>query len=226
MIDDKKANEAIGRIKGKLADLDKKTEGTGRSFGSVFGSGLLRQAAGAVTAFASVGTAISLVTAEVRGSSADRQGERHPADRGRESECCGAQHSGLSSAARAAILKQNEKLAAQTQVSEVYINQARAEALSASSGNVAASLEATRISALYNRGGNESAIGEYAGSLLDVGPPPAPTDALTNLGLLSKIGGLSRVVDPRAQAQTIPAPSSTRGRLGLARRMGRPCLPR
>jgi len=101
------------------------------------------------------------------------------------------------------VLKQNEELADATKVSERYINLARAEALSASGGDIAASLAATEVAAKFLRDRPDE-IGGYAGSLLDLSKVTGTTDAYTNLGLMTTVGGLSRVVDPQAQAMNIP----------------------
>lgn len=101
------------------------------------------------------------------------------------------------------VLDQNRELAARLDISEKFINAARAAALSASGGNVAASLDAVTGAArfLADKPGD---IGGFAGSLLDLSKVTGTTDASVNLGLLTKVGALSRVVAPQQQAQNIP----------------------
>ena len=102
-----------------------------------------------------------------------------------------------------AILEENQKLASETGVSEQAINQARASALSASGGNVQASLEATRVAAKF-LADQPGEIGGFAGSLLDLSKVTGSTDANENLGLLSFVASQSRVVSPQQQAANIP----------------------
>ncbi len=103
----------------------------------------------------------------------------------------------------AAVLASTTKLAKETNVKEQYINAAMASALSASSGNVSASQSAVRQAALF-LGDRPEAIGDFAGSLLDISKVTGTKDARINQGLLSYVGGLSRVTDPRKQAMYIP----------------------
>lgn len=101
------------------------------------------------------------------------------------------------------VIGQNQSLAKQLGVSESVINLARADTLSATGGDIQASLNATQVGARFLKD-QPGAIAQFAGSLTDLSKVTGTNDASVNLGLLTTVGGLSRVVNPQAQAQNIP----------------------
>jgi hypothetical protein len=93
-------------------------------------------------------------------------------------------------------------LADKTSISEVAINAGLAEALSASGGKVDPSLAAVEVAARF-LADRPDEIGEAAGALLGISKVTGTTDARVNLGLLTRIGELGRVVNPKLQAENI-----------------------
>lgn len=89
-----------------------------------------------------------------------------------------------------------------TGVSEVAINQGMASAVSSTSGNVPLSLALVAMSARYLKD-KPSEIGEFAGSLADMTRVTNTEDATTQLGLLRRVGQLSRITNPQQQAENI-----------------------
>lgn len=90
-----------------------------------------------------------------------------------------------------------------TNVDEKIIALSMASALSAGGGDIGAAESAVGQSARFLADRPE-AIAGFAGSLLDLSKVTRTTDARVNQGLLSYVGGLSRVVKPELQAANIP----------------------
>jgi len=204
-----KAADALKRVESQIKNVDeagKKVDGT---LTNAFGAGktaLLGSFATVAGGVATtVGAGIKIIVDELRAAQA-------LADKAAATQLSVAASRnvvirnlpGASESQIQEVLTQNAGLASSTGVSETAINQARASALSASGGNVGASLDATEIAAkfLADRPGE---IGDFAGSLLDLSKVTGSTDAKVNLGLLSAVGGLSRITDQRQQATNIPA---------------------
>lgn len=110
---------------------------------------------------------------------------------------------GSSDAQIAEVLDQNRQLANQLRVSERYVNLARADALSATGGDVDASLEAVGVAARFLRDRPDE-LNTFTGALLDLSRATGTTDATVNLGYLATVASLSRVVSPQEQARNIP----------------------
>lgn len=204
VIDPAKGEESIRRLQKKLDDTKKASDAAGRSLAKAFGN----EALGYLTRWAGpagiVAGAMGTITSEMR-SQFDLIDKTASIKMGLSASRNVVLRNlpGVDDATRKAILEENQNLASSTGVSEVFINQARAEALSASAGNRVASLEAVRGSAqfLFDR---PSDIGGFAGSLLDLSKVTGTTDADVNIGLLTQVAGLSRVSDARKQATSIP----------------------
>lgn len=204
-----KAKEALARINKEIAQAEKGGKAADKALTGAFGGakaqllGAFATAAGA--AAASVAAVIKVVADEIRAAQdlADRAAQRQISIAASRNVVI-RNLPGASDALQRKILLQNQSLVSSTGVSEVDLNLARAEALSASGGDVAGSLDAVNVAAqfLADRPGE---IGGFAGSLLDLSKVTGTRDAKVNLGLLTAVGGLSRVVDPSAQAQNIPS---------------------
>lgn len=110
---------------------------------------------------------------------------------------------GASVAERQRVLDQNTALATELGLGETFIQQARAQALSSTGGSIDKSLEVTRAAAAFLKTAPED-IGQFAGALADLQGVTNSNDAATNLGLLTAVGGASRVVDPRQVAMNVP----------------------
>lgn len=208
-LDRAKAADALKRVEGKLRDVEGEGKKVDKTLTQAFGEsktallGRFATVAGTVTAGVAAG--IKLVVDELRAA-------QDLADKAAAAQISVAASRnvvirnlpGASQDQITKVLRQNAALAGTTGVSETAINQARASALSASGGNVAASLRATEIAARFlpDRPGE---IGDFAGSLLDLSKVTGTTNAQANLGLLSAVGGLSRITDQRQQATNIPA---------------------
>ncbi len=111
--------------------------------------------------------------------------------------------SGASRESLGSVFKSVAAMAKEENIDEKYLASAMASALSSSGGNVDASLKAVRKAAQFLADKPEE-IADFAGSLLDVSDVTKTTDADINLGLVSAVGGLSRVKDARQQAVNIP----------------------
>ena len=101
------------------------------------------------------------------------------------------------------VLARSSDLAADLTISETFIAPAIAQGLSASGGDIEATFRAVRRAGQF-LGDDPSQIPQFAGSLLDLAGVTGTTDANVNLGLLTGVGGFSRVVAPQQQAQNIP----------------------
>lgn len=208
-IDRAKAADALKRVETKLKDVEGAGNKAGSSLRNAFGDsaksllGNFATVAGGITAGVAIG--IKAITDELRAA-------QELANKAAATQISVAASRnvvirnlpGASDTQINQVLRENAELAAKTGVSEKSINQARASALSASGGNVAASLKATEIAARF-LSDRPDEIGDFAGSLLDLSKVTGVTDARVNLGLLSAVGGLSRITDQRQQATNIPA---------------------
>lgn len=99
-------------------------------------------------------------------------------------------------------LQSAARIATETGVSEVAINQALASAVSATSGNIPLSIDLVRDAAKF-LSDRPSEIGEFAGTLGDLTRVTGTADARTSLGLLSRVGRLSRITSQALQARNI-----------------------
>ena len=202
-----KAAEALKRVNVQIKDIEENGGRASTKLNEAFGGaktallGTFATAAGA--AAAAVAATIKVVTDELRAA-------QELADKASATQLSiGASRNvvirnlpGAGNETIQKVLAQNASLAATTGVSESAVNQARASALSASGGNIGASLAATEIAARF-LADRPSEIGDFAGTLLDLSKVTGTTDARVNLGLLSTVGGLSRVTKPREQATSI-----------------------
>lgn len=110
---------------------------------------------------------------------------------------------GASEAEVAKVLAAGGSIATDEKIEERYIQAAIASAISASGGNVPSALAAVRQSAKFLPD-KPAEIAGFAGSLLDLAKVTGTDDAKVNQGLLSMVGAMSRVVNPRQQAMNIP----------------------
>ncbi len=94
------------------------------------------------------------------------------------------------------------KISDKSGVSEVAINQAMAETLSATNVNVELSQALVGYAAQF-LADRPSQIGEFAGSLGDITRVTGSNDPTVALGLLAQVGQASRVVNPKSQAENI-----------------------
>ena len=102
-----------------------------------------------------------------------------------------------------ALLASGTQIAAKTGVQEKVIADALAQAVSASGGNIKASKSAVTVAARFLADLPDQ-IAPFSGSLLDISKATGTQDAQANLGFVRNVAGLSRVVDPKAQALSIP----------------------
>jgi hypothetical protein len=93
-------------------------------------------------------------------------------------------------------------IAGETGLSEVPINLALAQAVSATGVNVPLSIDLVKMAAKFLKDRPQE-IGGFAGTLGDLTRVTQSNDPLVQLGLLSKVGQLSRVVSPQLQAKNI-----------------------
>lgn len=206
-LDKQKAAQALERVNAKIKDIEGNTGKASNKLSEAFGSGkaallgAFATSAGAVAA--SIGLVIKTLIDEMRAA-------QELADKASATQLSVAASRnvvirnlpGADDATIRQVLGENAGLAAATGVSETAINQARASALSASGGNIEASRRATEIAARF-LSDRPSEIGDFAGSLLDLSKVTGSTDARVNLGLLSTVGGLSRITGQREQATSI-----------------------
>lgn len=200
---------ALGRVETKIRSIGSQSDKAKGKLKEAFGGGASALFGSFVTvagaAAAAVGATIKVVTDELRAA-------QELANKAAATQISVAASRnvvirnlpGASDQQIQAVLAENERLAGEVGVSERAINQARASALSASGGNVSASLEATKIASLF-LADRPAEIGDFAGSLLDLAKVTGTTDGATNLGLLSAVGGLSRITSQQQQAQSIPS---------------------
>jgi hypothetical protein len=99
-------------------------------------------------------------------------------------------------------LAEAKQIANLTGVSEIAINQGLAQTISATGANVPLSIDLTRTAAQFLKD-QPAAIGTFAGTLADLTRVTGSQDPMVQLGLLAKVGQLSRVADPKAQAENI-----------------------
>lgn len=203
--DQAKNTEALKRLEAQLAKVQGKADGAGKSLGKAFGDSAFEFLSRWVGPTAAIGTAMGVITNEMRSQLQlidEAASEKMTVSQSRNVVLRNLP--GVDAAGRREVLAENQRLASEIGVDETFINQARADALSASGGDRAASLSAVRGAArfLFDRPGE---ISGFAGSLLDLSKATGTFDANTNLGLLTQVAGLSRVTDPGQQAANIPA---------------------
>lgn len=194
----------------EVAALNKEMQastGRFRSFAGqqeqTFGKNALAAVARYAAAVASIGTAVQVVTNELRA-------QQELVDSAARSKATVSQSRnilirnlpGSSQKEINSVLGQNANLAKRLGISESIVNVARADALSATGGDIQASLSAVGIASQFLKD-QPAAIAGFTGSLTDVAKVTGTNDALTNLGYISTLGGLSRVVDPRAQSDNL-----------------------
>lgn len=202
------SQETVRKATTKLADEYKSLTGRFKDFnqeqkkstGSDMIGGVLKLASGYLT----MQTALQAITAELR----SQQELRDKATQGQLS--IGQSRADVirnmpatADADIKQVLKQNQDLARALNIKEEIINASRSQTLSATGGDVGKSLEATRIAAQYLKD-TPDAIAEFSGTMADLARATGSTKGEVNLGFLATIGGVSRIVDPRAQAMNIP----------------------
>jgi len=101
------------------------------------------------------------------------------------------------------VLSAGRTIAAGAGIKEVYVQAAMAQAISASGGNVPASIAAVQQAAQFIPDRPEE-MPLFAGAFLDLAKVTGTNDARVNQGLLQMVGALSRVVSPTQQARNIP----------------------
>jgi hypothetical protein len=195
----------------ELKDINREmqnSEGRFRKFNETskqsFGAAAVARFGPFLAGLASVATAQRLITAELTAQKELRsEAEQAKLSTSASRSVLIRNLAGATPDTIAEVQAQNSQLAQRLNVAEKFINLARAEALSASGGDIKASFAAVSGAAkfLFDR---PEEIGGFAGSLLDLSKVTGTTDAAVNLGLLTKIGGLSRVVKPSEQAANIP----------------------
>lgn len=170
-----------------------------------FGQGAIAKIGAWAASFASVHTALRLVTEEM-------QLQQELVDKRNQTQVSVAEArntlirtlAGSSDDEVRQALAASESIARGVGVSETKIAPALGDAISAIGGDVGKASEATRIAASYMRGSPDQIV-EMAGSLLDVSKATGTADATTNLGLYQLLGKLSRVNNPNQMQQTIPS---------------------
>ncbi len=120
--------------------------------------------------------------------------------------------SGASTTQKREVNDAIERIQAETSFPELaQLNLAGASGLSASSGNVPATLDALRASARLSRDSPDE-IGTFVGGALDIQKASGVDDARKNLGFLLSVGGQARIESPQLQAKNIaPAVGSIVG---------------
>lgn len=93
-------------------------------------------------------------------------------------------------------------IANETGLSETPVNLALASAVSSTGGNVPLSIELVRMAAKFLKDRPQD-VGSFAGTLADLTRVTQSVDPEVQLGLLAKVGQLSRVVSPELQAKNI-----------------------
>lgn len=205
----KRVNERIKQVNDGLNKTGVEADAVGAKLKDAFDGGAtailgpFTTAAGA--AAAAVGALISVVSEEINAIQESANNiEQSKATTSQSRNLVIRNLPGFGLDDRASVLAENAALASRLGVEERFINIGRAQALSASGGDRAASLAATSTAAAYLNDSAED-IGRLAGTLLDLSKVTGTNDANVNLGLLSTVGGLSRVVDPQAIAKNVPA---------------------
>jgi hypothetical protein len=109
----------------------------------------------------------------------------------------------LPEAERAPFEARANKLAAELRQPQPAIDVALAEAFAASQGNVETTFSRVRTAGQYLPTSPEQ-IGPFSGTLGDISKVTKSQDDLQNLGVLVKIGAMSRVTDAKALAASVP----------------------
>lgn len=187
-----------------LADrYDAKLARAGQSSKGAFGPLALAQIGGMVGGFTSLSAAAALYTKELDAQQNlfdKRVATQLTVDQSRavvRRNLSGSSDAEIKDVASTAI-----QIADKTGISEVFINQALADSLSASGVNIPASKKAVRAAARISPDTPED-IKQIAGTLLDLSKVTKTNDGLANLGYLSAVGAAGRVVDAKAQATNI-----------------------
>jgi hypothetical protein len=167
------------------------------------------------TAFGGVNAAMSAIQSISRTITAELREQLDLQDRAKAAQItlASARKGVLRNMAGATDTERQQTLASitgistETGVEERFVANAFAQALSASGGNIQASMKAVKQASMFLADQPEE-IAEYAGALLDLGKVTnrmtgGKFDAEVAKGLLIKVGAMSRVVDPRMQAQNI-----------------------
>jgi len=182
-------------------------KGVGKEQEGVFGEGgirMMRNFASALTGAGGVLAAFKLITAEianikdVQALAAAAQVTLASARRDLVRNMPNATDAEITGAFAAA-----KAIAQQTKVSEAIITSSLASAVSASGGDLPAAIKATRLSGRYIADRPEE-IAAFAGTLGDIAGVTGLKDPAANLGYVSFVGGLGRIVDPKRQAKNIP----------------------
>jgi hypothetical protein len=101
------------------------------------------------------------------------------------------------------VLARNSRLSARLGLPESVTSVALADALSASGGRAGPAFSAVGLAGRYLADQPE-AIGQFAGSLIDMSKATGSADPRVNFGLLAKIGQLSRIAKPAQIATNAP----------------------
>jgi len=184
---------ALDKTKGKMKGLDEQSTTTFSS----------KRLAGFAAGFVSIQKAVALITDELRAQ--QELIDKRAAAQLTVSESRNLLLRNLDESKPDEIrrtLAGARDIASQTGVSEAAINAALADAVSSTSGNVPLSLKLVSLAArfLKDRPGE---VGGFAGTLADLTRVTGSTNPETQLGLLRRVGQLSRIVKPELQAKNI-----------------------
>lgn len=211
-------SERIGRVRDRItadyqADLEKERRAleenneelgeTEEGVTGAFGPAALTKIGAFVGGVVSVRSALALVTKELEAQQ-DRFDELTETQITLDQSRAGVRRNlvGASSETIENIQGQATALSDLSGISEIQINRALADALSASGGKIAASVDAVTEAASFSRDTPES-ISLIAGTLLDLAKATGTDDAKVNLGFLATLGSAGRVVDPKLQASNL-----------------------
>lgn len=181
-------------VSGKLA----------RQIDSMFGDGQLKKLASFAAGVVSIQSAISLLKSEYAAAQelADRT-SRTQLDVGQSRNLVIRNLVGTPDAEIKKILGQTAGIASELRLPETSINQAFAQAISASGGDVKRSLSSVRFAGQFLPDQLEQ-LPTFAGALLDLAKVTGSTDDRVNFGLLAKVQQLSRVKDAGSLARNAP----------------------
>jgi hypothetical protein len=168
-----------------------------------FGAAMVRQLSGYVMGLASVTGAISFIRAELQAMEADQR-RMTEANITAESARANLKKNivSFSKAEKKEIEATSEAISRRQNIEQRYVNQALAQAISATDKKSALSL--TELAIMVNKESPETA-GAFAGSLADVSGALGDPRGKRALGFLLAAGAKSRVVDFAKQAENIPA---------------------
>jgi len=204
-LEEKAFKETADAAKKAAADAEKQSREKFDSIGvSIKNAFDPRQLAGFVTGIASIGGAVRLIREEIEHV---KRIEREAAQEQLAVEQSRADIvrnlPGASKEQVTDLLAKSRGLAAEQRIDERFINAAIASGLSASAGNVPGTMAAVGMASKFLANRPED-IPLYAGALLDLQKVTGSKNMQANLGYLSFLAGLSRVVAPQQKAANIP----------------------